>query len=75
MIFAILQDAFFAALAAVGFAAISRPPLRAYPYCALIAAIGHSSRFAMMSPELGHITGCGAAHIVIYVSTTQRQTL
>lgn len=53
MLIAILQDAFFAALAAVGFAAISRPPLRAYPYCALIAAIGHSSRYAMMSPEPG----------------------
>lgn len=53
MLLSILQDAFFAALAAIGFAAISRPPLRAYPYCALIAAVGHSVRFALMSPELG----------------------
>ena len=43
-----LQDGFFAAIAAVGFAAISNPPKRAYLYCALIAAIGHSSRFLMM---------------------------
>ena len=53
MLLSILQDAFFAALAAVGFAAISRPPRRAYLYCALIAAIGHSARFSLMSPAIG----------------------
>lgn len=51
------QDAFFAAIAAIGFAAISNPPRRAYIYCAVIAAAGHSARFLMMN-ELG-------VHIVI----------
>lgn len=46
----ILQDALFAAIAAIGFAAISRPPRRAYAYCALLAAAGHSLRFALTSP-------------------------
>ncbi len=53
MIYAILQDAFFAALAAIGFAAISRPPRRAYLYCALIAAVGHSLRYMLMAPDCG----------------------
>ena len=47
-----LQDALFAAIAAIGFASISNPPKRAYLYCAIIAAIGHSSRFLLMSPQL-----------------------
>ncbi len=51
MIEHILQDAFFAALAAIGFAAISRPPRRAYFYCAIIAAAGHSLRYILMNPE------------------------
>lgn len=44
----VLQDALFAAIAAIGFAAISRPPVRAYLYCALIAAAGHSLRYILM---------------------------
>lgn len=51
MFWQILQDGFFAAIAAIGFAAISRPPRRAYLYCALIAAIGHSVRFVIMHEE------------------------
>ena len=51
MILQILQDALFAAIAAIGFAAISRPPRRAYLYCAIIAAVGHSARFIMMHEE------------------------
>lgn len=47
-----LYDAFFAAIAAIGFSAISNPPRMAYLYCALIAAAGHSVRFLLMAPEL-----------------------
>lgn len=50
MILQILQDALFSAIAAIGFAAISRPPRRAFAYCAVIAAIGHSLRYLLMSP-------------------------
>lgn len=59
MIYQIFQDALFSAIAAIGFSAISNPPVRAYIYCALIAAAGHSLRFWMMDPE----SGCGI-HIV-----------
>lgn len=45
----LLQDALFAALAAIGFAAISNPPKRAYAYCAIIAAAGHSLRFSLIN--------------------------
>ncbi len=52
MILEFLQDALFAAVAAVGFASISNPPRRAYLYCAIIAAVGHSLRFLLMQPSL-----------------------
>ena len=39
----------FSAIAAIGFAAISNPPKRAYAVCALIAALGHAGRFALMN--------------------------
>lgn len=53
----ILQDMVFAALAAIGFAAISNPPHRAYLYCALIAAAGHGLRFALMTWAGWNIVG------------------
>lgn len=47
-----ILDGFFAALAAIGFAAISRPPARAYIWCALTAAVGHSLRYLCMHDTL-----------------------
>lgn len=43
----------FAAVAAVGFSAISRPPVRSYPFTAIIAAAGHGFRYILMLPEVG----------------------
>lgn len=45
----ILTDGMFAAVAAIGFGAISDPPLRAFPSIALLAAIGHALRFSLMT--------------------------
>lgn len=45
----LFQDALFAAIAAIGFACISRPPSRAYWCCALIAAAGHSARYMLVN--------------------------
>ena len=45
----ILLDGFFAAIAAIGFGAISDPPMRAFPRIALLAAAGHALRFCLMS--------------------------
>lgn len=61
MLLKILEDALFAAVAAVGFAAISRPPRRAFLYCALIAAAGHSFRYLLMN--------LGALHLHITFAT------
>ena len=45
----ILQDGIFAAIAAIGFAAISNPPRIAFPFCAFIAAMGHIARYCMLN--------------------------
>ncbi len=42
-----LHDAFFAAIAGVGFALVSTPSRRSLPYIALLAALGHALRFVM----------------------------
>lgn len=67
MILQILQDALFSAIAAIGFAAISRPPRRAYLYCALISAVGHSLRYVLMNsdPSIHIIPATFIASLVI----------
>lgn len=57
-LFNILQDGFFAAIAAIGFASISNPPRRVYRYCALIAAMGHITRYLLTH------NGYGEMHII-----------
>jgi uncharacterized membrane protein YjjB (DUF3815 family) len=47
--FYILSDAFFAAIAGIGFGAISNPPKRVFPYIGLLAAVGHACRYALMT--------------------------
>lgn len=45
----ILLDGLFAAVAAIGFGAISDPPMRAFPRIALLAAVGHALRYCLMN--------------------------
>lgn len=45
----ILTDGFFAAIAGIGFGAISNPPMRAFKYIAILAAAGHALRFCLMN--------------------------
>ena len=45
----ILSDGFFAAIAGIGFGAISDPPLRAFKMIAILAALGHACRFCLMT--------------------------
>ncbi|MGK9172460.1 threonine/serine exporter [Yokenella regensburgei] len=45
---ALLQDMVLAAIPAVGFAMVFNVPHRALPWCALLGAIGHGARFAMV---------------------------
>jgi len=44
----VLYDVFFAAVAGVGFGAISNPPLKAFFSIAVLSAIGHGIRFCLM---------------------------
>ena len=44
----IICIAIFAAIAAIGFGAVSDPPMRAFPRIALLAAMGHALRFCLM---------------------------
>ena len=58
----ILSDAFFAAVAGVGFGAISDPPLRSFGYIALLSAAGHACRYCLMNfagadISIGSLTG------------------
>ncbi len=48
----LVQDGLFAAIAAIGFASISNPPRKAYPCCALLAAVGHAMRFLLMNNSI-----------------------
>ena len=67
MIEKFFSDAFFAAIAAIGFSAISNPPRKAFLYCALIAATGHSIRFLLMSSEFVDMAIIPASTIASFV--------
>lgn len=45
----IISDGLFAAVAAMGFGSISDPPMRAFRYIAILAAIGHATRYCLMT--------------------------
>lgn len=45
----IVLDGLFAAVAAIGFGAISDPGVRTFPYIALLAAVGHALRFTLIN--------------------------
>lgn len=45
----IISDGLFAAVAGIGFGAISDPPLRAFKMIAILAAVGHACRFCLMT--------------------------
>ncbi len=48
LVVGLLNDMFFAAIPAVGFALVFNVPVPALKYCALGGAIGHGSRYLMM---------------------------
>lgn len=48
LLLGLLDDMFFAAIPAVGFALVFNVPKSALVYCALGGAIGHGSRYLMM---------------------------
>lgn len=44
----LLEDCFFAAIAAIGFGSISNVPVKAFSGCAILAAAGHGTRTLLM---------------------------
>ncbi|MDE6290675.1 MAG: threonine/serine exporter family protein [Muribaculaceae bacterium] len=70
MLLQILQDALFAAVAAIGFAAISNPPKKAYLLCAIIAAAGQSARYLLMNSSLFDIHIVAASTIAAFIVGT-----
>ena len=48
----LIQDGVLAAIAAIGFAAISHPPRSVYVCCSLTAAIGHACRYLLMNNSI-----------------------
>lgn len=67
MIDALLEDGFFAAIAAIGFASISNPPKRLYLYCGLVAAAGHSLRYLLTAINAHIIVASSLAALLIGV--------
>lgn len=67
MLLNILQDGFFAAIAAIGFSSISNPPKQAYAYCALIAAVGHSIRYVLTNNAFYQLQIIPASTIAAFV--------
>lgn len=45
----VLLDGLFAAIAAIGFAAVSNPPKQSFFYVPILAAMGHMLRFVLMT--------------------------
>ena len=58
MLLNLLDDMFFAAIPAVGFAILFNVPRNALKYCAYLGALGHGSRTLMMQ------FGAGPGHAV-----------
>lgn len=44
----VIEDCFFAAIAAIGFGSISNVPYKAFTGCAILAAAGHGTRTLLM---------------------------
>lgn len=63
--FLILKDGIFAAIAAIGFSSISNPSKNVYPMCAIIAALGHMTRYILMNIYDFHLTSASMAAALV----------
>jgi uncharacterized membrane protein YjjB (DUF3815 family) len=52
LLLSLLNDAFFSAIPAVGFAMLFNVPKRFLSYCAIAGAVGHSSRTLLLSIDM-----------------------
>ena len=70
----LLEDGFFACLAAIGFGSISNPPRTLLPWCGLVGAAGHMTRTCLMQCPL-HLHICIAGLLAGYVIGVLSQML
>jgi Uncharacterized conserved protein len=77
LFFLIVKDGIFAAIAAIGFSSISNPSKNVYPMCALIAAIGHMTRYIMINIYDFHLTTASmtAALVIGFLSLPAAKTI
>ena len=62
----LIEDVFYGAIASVGFAAISNPPVKSLKYCGAIAGLGHGTRYVLMKhAALDILGGCFAAALLV----------
>lgn len=62
----LVEDIFYGAIASIGFATISNPPVKSLKYCGAIAGLGHGARFLLMkNMGLGIAGGCFLAALLV----------
>ncbi|MCC8071392.1 MAG: threonine/serine exporter family protein [Bacteroidales bacterium] len=61
----IFEDIIFGAIASIGFATISNPPIKVLPACGIIAGIGHGVRFSLLHYQAGLVLGSLVGAFVI----------
>lgn len=61
----LIEDIFYGAIASIGFAIISNPPLKSLRYCGTIAGLGHGTRFLLMNKGAGFIESSFIAALLI----------
>lgn len=61
----LFADGVFAAIAAIGFSAVSTPPRTAFKYVAIIAAAGHMVRYALMTWMSWNIVGASLVAAIV----------
>jgi uncharacterized membrane protein YjjB (DUF3815 family) len=69
LLLSLLNDAFFSAIPAVGFAMLFNVPKRFLSYCAIAGAVGHSSRTLLLSIDMPIEWATFAAAAIVGVLT------
>lgn len=62
----LIEDIIYGAIASIGFATISNPPIKSLKYCGSIAGLGHGARFLLMrGAGLNIVSGCFMAALLV----------
>lgn len=62
----LVEDIIYGAIASIGFATISNPPVKSLKYCGIIAGLGHGARYLLMrNVGLNIVNGCFMAALLV----------